>query len=97
MARAPYYGTGVVAHVIGPGLVDVSFGRSPLPATMAKLIIVRSNAVVAKVNFNGGGMDKYYLCEVLEGTARVGDLALGWQHEAELTPPSPRSPWRKLP
>jgi hypothetical protein len=99
-AREPYYGKGTVARVIGPGLVELTFASSALPATMAKLIIVRDNVVVAKVKFNGGAMDDRYLCEVLEGTPQEGDLALGWQREAEFTPPSsppPPSPWRKLP
>ncbi len=93
-ARAPYYGTGVVTSVIGTGLVDLTFKSPPPPATMATLIIVRSNSVVAKVEFGVGQFDSKHLCKVLEGSPKVGDLALGWQREAEFTPPSP---WRKLP
>ncbi len=97
MALAPYYGRGVVANVEGPGFVELTFESSPLPATMAKLIIVRNNRVVAKVKFGMGQSGNRYVCEVLEGTPKVGDLAVGWQREAEFIPPPPRSPWRKLP
>lgn len=98
-ARAPYYGTGLVARVIRPDLVELTFESSPLPATMATLIIVRSNRVVAKVKFNGGRMGNRYLCVVLDGTPKEGDLVLGWQREAGFTPPQPRKkqPWEKLP
>jgi hypothetical protein len=64
---------------------------------MATLIIVRSSNVVAKVKFGMGRSGDKYVCEVLEGTPQVGDLAFGWQREAEFTPPAPPSPWRKLP
>jgi len=95
-ARGPYYGTGVVAKVIRPDLVELTFESSPLPVTMAKLIIVRNNVAVGKVKFlNQTG--PRYACEVLEGTLKEGDLALGWQREAEFTPPPPPSPWRRLP
>jgi hypothetical protein len=94
-ARAPYYGTGVVVRVIRPDLVELKFGSSPVPAIMAKLIIVRSNSVVAKVDFSPGGL----LANVLEGEPKVGDLVFGWQREAEFTKPQPRKKqlWEKLP
>jgi hypothetical protein len=82
-ARKPYYGTGVVTRVAG--VVDVTFEQAPLPPRFAKFIIVRNNAIVAKVKSGFGERDRTYMCWITEGTPRLGDLALGWQREAEFT------------
>jgi hypothetical protein len=95
--REPYYGTGVVAQVIRPDVVWVTFTPPPLLLPSARLIIVRNNTVVAKVEFNGGAVNETYLCHVLEGTPEVGDLVLGRQREAQFTPRAPPSPTRELP
>jgi hypothetical protein len=93
-AHAPYYGTGIIVSVIGTNLVGLTFRSGSLPATMASLIVVRSNSIIGRVEFGVGRSDSKHLCKIIQGSPVVGDLALGWQREAEFAPPSP---WRKLP
>ncbi len=98
-AQQPYYGTGVVTnvriHPKGYRIAAINFGSFSPPPSSAKLLIMRTNSIVGKVQTGWG----YNEALILEGRPKIGDLAVGWQREADLTPPQSRmrQRWEKLP
>ena len=93
-ASRPYYGTGIVAKVgirsKGIAFVVIDFGSFAVPPSYTKLLIVRSNSIVGKVQMGWGNRG----AEILEGDPQIGDVTVGWQREAEFTS---QQPSRKLP
>lgn len=95
-ARQPYYGTGVVTrvHVASldwPARIEINFSPSSPPSVYTPLIIVRTNGIIGKVKMNGDSFPPSAAgADILEGEARVGDMALGVIHEMEF-------PKQKLP